>query len=224
MEFALRTLCDCNIKNEELAQKACKYIAKHADLEKGIPTIFFSSAQYPRAEHWQNSFATEPSFSRLTGLIGLLKWQGIDNPWLEKAVESCLENISSNIYEDAHTILTAFCLLECLPQTEYIRGLFLKLSNELYSSKFFRIDADSKQYGLSPLEFAPSSTSYCRRIFTEDLLLKHVEVLAAQQESDGGWQINWEPPGETARLEWRAYVTLKNLMILNSYKPYKLTL
>ncbi|KQY83266.1 hypothetical protein ASD24_13380 [Paenibacillus sp. Root52] len=77
MEFALRTLYDCNIKNEELAQKACKYIAKHADLEKGIPTILPSSAQYPRAEHWQNLFATEPSFSRLTGLIGLLKWQGI---------------------------------------------------------------------------------------------------------------------------------------------------
>lgn len=66
----------------------------------------------------------------------------IDNPWLEKAVESCLENISSNIYEDAHTILTAFCLLERLPHT----------------------------------------------------------------------------------LEWRAYVTLKNLMILNSYKRYKLTI
>ncbi|TMV50678.1 hypothetical protein FE783_08270 [Paenibacillus mesophilus] len=90
MEFALRVLYDCNIKDEELSQKACDYIAKHAVLKNGIPTIFSSSANYPRAEHWNNPLSAEPSFSRLTGLVGLLKWQGIKHLWLDKATEICL--------------------------------------------------------------------------------------------------------------------------------------
>jgi hypothetical protein len=42
-------------------------------------------------------------------------------------------------------------------------------------------------------------------------------VLESQQEEDGGWQIQWEPPSEMARLEWRAHKTLKSLITLGSY-------
>ncbi|MDQ0194605.1 hypothetical protein [Paenibacillus wynnii] len=218
VEFALRLLYDCNIKSEEIALNVCDYISKNADLESGIPTIFPSSSKYPRAEHWNAPNSINPSFSRLTGLVGLLKWQGIKNSWLDNAVEVCLENISSKSYEDAHTILTAFCLLESLPQSEFIRKLFRKLSIELFAAKFFRLHADSLGYGLSPLEFSPSPTSYCRSIFSKEIIDQHLRVLEFQQNDDGGWQIGWEPPGETAKYEWRAYLTLKSLMILNSYK------
>jgi len=222
MEFALRFLYDCNIKDEELSQKACDYISKHADLKKGIPTIFPSSANYPRAEHWSNPLSTEPSFSRLTSLVGLLKWQGIEHSWLDTATEICLEDIHAQAYDDAHTILTAFYLLESLPQSDYIKGLFQKLSKELITANFFCMDAASHSYGLSPLEFSPSPTSYCSSIFSDETILDHLKVLEHQQEDDGGWQIKWEPPGETARLEWRAYKTLKSLMILNSYNKINL--
>lgn len=222
MEFALRVLYDCKIRDEELSQRACEYISKNADLQKGIPAIFSSSANYPRAEHWNNLSSTEPSFSRLTGLVGLLSWQGIEDSWLDKATEICLHDISSRIYDDAHTILTSFLLLESLPQTEYIQGLYKKLSKELITSRFMRLDATSTDYGLSPLEFAQSSDSYCRGIFSDETILDHLKVLESLQDDDGGWQIEWEPPGETARLEWRAYKTLKSLMILKSYNKSEL--
>lgn len=217
MEFALSLLHDCGIKNSDLFYKSCDFVSKHADLQKGIPTIFASSQQYPRAGHWDHPLSTEPSFDRLTGLVGLLKWQGIDHAWLDLAAEACLNYISTNKYEDAHTILTSFCLLESLPQTPTIIRLFDKLSNELASANFLRMDPLSQNYGLSPLEFAPSPEAYCKRIFSEDTINQHLDVLVSQQEEDGGWNINWDPPGETARLEWRAIVTLKNLKILKEY-------
>lgn len=220
-EFALRLLYDCNIKDEEISLKACEYISNHADLAQGIPTICTSSENYPRAGHWKHPLSTEPSLDRMTGLVGLLKWQGINHSWLDKATEVCLDYISTKRYEDAHTILTSFCLLESLPQTEHIVGLFNKLSNELVTAKFLRMDACSQNYGLSPLEFAPTPTSYCRRIFSEDIIVQHLEVLKSQQVEDGGWQISWDPPGETAKFEWRAYVTLKNLLLLKWYDKLK---
>ena len=219
MEFALWTLYDCNIKELEMSFKACEYVSKHADLITGIPTIFESSIDYPHASHWDNSLSTQPSTDRLTGLVGLLNWQGINHPWLDLAVDSSLENILNKKNNDAHTILTSFCLLESLPQTEQIIQLFDKLSTELLTNaKFLRMDAYSQNYGLSPLEFAPSPSSYCNRIFSKDTIIQHLKVLMSQQSDDGGWLISWEPPSETAKLEWRARLTLKNLMLLERYK------
>lgn len=219
MEFALRTLYDCNITDLELSIRACEYISRHADLSSGIPTLSKSSINYPHAVHWDHPLSTEPSFDRLTGLVGLLKWQGINSPWLDAAVDVCLKNISTKKFEDAHTILTSFCLLESLPQTEQISQLYNKLSTELLTSaKFFRMDAYSQNYGLSPLEFAPSPSSYCNGIFSKDTIIQHLNVLESQQSDDGGWPISWEAPGETAQLEWRAWLTVKNLIVLERYK------
>ena len=145
----------------------------------------------------------------MTGLVGLLNWQGINHTWLDKAIEASLDYISVKRYDDAHTILTTFCLLESLPQTEQITRLYDKLSNDLAFAKYLRMDAYSENYGLSPLEFAPSPTSYCKKIFPEDIIIQHLEALKSQQDEDGGWHISWAPPGETAKFEWRAINTLK---------------
>lgn len=217
VEFALRTLYDCNIKDLEISQKSCEYISRHADLTSGIPSILASSGDYPRAEHWNNPLSAEPSFDRLTGLVGLLNWQGINDKWVETATEVCLDYISTKQFDDAHTILTTFCLLESLPQTEYVRGLYNKLSNDLMTARFLRLDVSSQNYGLSPLEFVPAPESYCKSIFSDEIIHQHLNLLVSQQDEDGGWNIRWEPPGDASKLEWRAYVTLKNLMVLKSH-------
>ncbi|WP_336771316.1 hypothetical protein [Paenibacillus sp. MMO-58] len=217
IEFGLRTLYEANIKEPELAGQLCKYVENNADLQAGIPTITASSSNYPRAAHWNYPSSDQPSFSRLTGLVGLLNWQGIHNPWLEQAVGICLNDISSSHYEDSHTIITAFCLLESLPQTVEVNKLFAKLSDELFKANYFCLEAPPQSYGLTPLDFAPASDSYCRRIFSDAVIDAHLNVLESEQAQDGGWKIQWEPPSEMARLEWRAYKTLKSLITLKSY-------
>lgn len=216
IEFALRILYDNNIRNADIAYKVCEYISKHADLEKGIVDIYPSSSEYPRAVHWDNPKSLEPSFSRLTGLVGLLSWQGIKHPWLDKAINVCLQDIARNKYSDSHTILNAFCLLESLPQTSETKELYNKLSQDLLDSNFFNM-TPSRTYGLTPLDFSPYPNSYCSRIFSESIIDSHLIDLESQQTVDGGWEIQWEAPGEMARLEWRAHKTLKNLMILKAY-------
>lgn len=217
IEFGLRTLYDANIRDSDLAYKVCDYVARNADLNKGIPTITASSGNYPRAEHWNNKINEQASFSRLTSIVGLLRWQGIQHPWLNKAVDICLNDISSTRYEDSHTILNAFCLLESLPQTDQIKIIYAKLSAELFQANSFCLEAPPRTYGLTPLDFSPTSDSYCRKIFSDETIQDHLKVLASQQEEDGGWQILWEPPGEMARLEWRSYKTLKSIIILEAH-------
>lgn len=218
VEFGLRILYDAKIQDPEIAYKVCDYVSRNADLKLGIATITATTSNYPRAEHWNNIQSSQASFSRLTSLVGLLNWQGIKHSWLEQAVDICLQDVISTRYDDSHTLLNAFCLLESLPQTEEIKRIYTKLTDELFQANFFCLEAPSRSYGLIPLDFAPASDSYCRRIFTDSIIHDHLKVLESQQEEDGGWQIQWEPPGEMARLEWRAYKTLKSLITLQSYK------
>lgn len=217
VEFALHTLYECNLRDVPLATKVCDFLAKHADLHQGIPTIFPSARQFPRAPHWHNPAAEAPSFDRLTGLVGLVHWQGVQHPWLEAAVAACLANVETAHYTDAHTILTAFCLIESLPQTAKVDALFQKLAQELSTANFFWAETPVTGYGLTPLHFAPTPHAYCRRLFTDAQIESHLQELAAQQEADGGWPIAWEPPSLMARCEWRAHRTVNALSTLRSY-------
>jgi hypothetical protein len=215
--FALNTLYECNLREPALASRACEFVASHADLTAGIPMIIPSSANYPRATHWNNPASARPSLQVLVGLVGMLNWQGISNPWLNKAVGACLEYIATTPYNDAHEIQTAFALLESLPQDEQVARLYAKFARELVTARFFIREVPITTYGLTPLEYAPTPDSYCRRLFSADQIESHLVELASQQQEDGGWPINWEPPSEMARLEWRARKTVQALSVLRAY-------
>ncbi len=217
VEFALRTLYDCHIRAPDLAYRACDFLAQHSDLAKGIPTLFSSSQLYPRAPHWSNPSNQQPSLDRLVGLVGMVNWQGITHPWLPAAVQACLKYIDSQHFDDAHTILTAFCLVESVSAERSFDAWFDKLSKELLAANFFNLDAPVKTYGLTPLDFAPSPDSFCRKIFTEAQIHAHLEDLLQRQQPDGGWPILWEPPSEMARQEWRAQKTVMALAVLRAY-------
>jgi hypothetical protein len=216
-EFALRTLYDCKLRDAGIALRCADFLAQHADLERGIPPIFPTSRLYPRAAHWDNPLSEQPSVDRLTSLVGLVNWQHFEHPWLKEAVEVCLQYIRTTLFDDAHTIHNAFCLLESVAEERSVDELFNKLAEELFASRFFCLDVPVKTYGLTPLTFAPSPNSYCQGLFSDAQIEAHLDDLEAHQQADGGWPITWEPPGKTALWEWRANWTLAALTILHAY-------
>jgi hypothetical protein len=217
LEFGLRTLYDCGLRAPDLAQGACIFLSQHADLEAGIPTLFPSALAYDHAPHWEAPSAREPSLDRLISLVGLLNWQRIEHPWLERAVGACLAHLARLPMEDAHTIQNGFCLLESVAETRDVSALFDRLADELTRASFFLAEAPISGYGLTPLHLAPTPDSYLRRLFGQEQIEAHLDDLLAQQQPDGGWPIAWEPPGETAALAWRAHRTLAALTTLRAY-------
>lgn len=217
VEFGLRTLYACQLRDTEIAGRVCEFLAHHADLEHGIPTLFPSSRNYPRAAHWNNQTAELPSWDRFTGLVGLVNWHGIHHPWLQHAVETCVGRLATTPLTDAHTILTAFCLLESLPSGTTTDTLFKKLANDLRAADFFSADAPVTGYSLTPLDFAPTPASYCRALFSDAQIEAHLNDLASTQDADGGWPISWEPPSGMAEWEWRACKTVSALVTLRAY-------
>jgi hypothetical protein len=216
VEFALRTLYEVNLRDEEIAKAACGFLRKFTNLNEGIPTIFPASRCFSRAVHWDNPTSELPSMERLCSLVGLLNWQKIDDDWLKEAVETCLKYISTNRNEDAHTIMNSFCLLESVENSRDVEHLFYKLKKELFTSQFFKLEV-KEGYGLTPLDFAPSPDAYCRKIFSDSQIDAHLNDLISSQSEDGGWQINWQPPSDLSKWEWRGFKTAHSLAILRAY-------
>lgn len=217
VEFALRVLYECRLRDAEIAQAACDFMARHSDLNQGIPTVFASSQAYPRAPHMNGPGVLQPSMDRLTGLVGLVNWHGISHPWLPEAIEACLQDLATTRYSDAHTIRTSFCLIESISRDRPVDELFDKLASDLLTADFFCLDAPIKTYCLTPLAYAPLPDSFCRRIFSDSQIESHLDDMLSHQETDGGWSIRWEPPGGMAKREWRAQQTVSALVTLRAY-------
>jgi hypothetical protein len=217
VEFGLRTLYDCQLRDLDMAYRVCDFISQYSDLTRGIPTLLPSSQPFPRADHMLHSGWLEPTMDRLVGLVGMLNWQGVQHPWLPKAVEACLVYLASAMYDDSHTILTAFCLLESVSKHRPVEQLYNKLAQDLLKANYFCLDVPIKTYGLTPLTFTPTPTSYCRRIFTDAQIEAHLDELISAQQPDGGWPILWNPPSEMARCEWRGQRTVMALVTLRAY-------
>ena len=217
MEFALHTLYECRLRDYEMAQRACDFLMRHADPERGVPTLLEGAAAAPRAAHWDSPSATEPWLPRIIGLVGMFFWPGVRHPWLRDAVQRSLDHIASTDFDDAHTLLTAFTLLDAVSAERDVSELFNKLAQALPSASHFIRDLPITGYGLTPLAFAPAPDAYCRPLFDDALIAAHLDALAAQQQADGGWPIAWEPPSPAAVLEWRAQRTVSALRTLRAY-------
>jgi hypothetical protein len=70
---------------------------------------------------------------------------------------------------------------------------------------------------VTPLHFAPTPDSFWRQLFDDRQLEGHLDRLLADQQSDGGWAITWEPPGAAATIEYRGMETLRALRVLKAY-------
>ena len=74
-------------------------------------------------------------------------------------------------------------------------------------------------YGLSPLEFAPTPTSFARPWFADEVIEVNLDHLEHEQQADGGWPIAWEPPSTAAHCDWRGIVTVQALEDPHRLRP-----
>ena len=74
VEFAMRTLYDSKLRDTELAYRVCDFMANRVDMQQGIPMVSQSAKLYAQAAHMNNPSVYQPSFDRLTSLVGLIAW------------------------------------------------------------------------------------------------------------------------------------------------------
>jgi hypothetical protein len=216
VEVALRALQSAGVRDPELAEGACAFLAAVAEEDGRVPIALSSMLGYPRAAHWTALDPPDDSPNPTAAIVGLLLYQGIDDPWLERATAWCWRRLERPI-DEAHTIRTALTFLQFAPDRARADALALRIAGEAHAARYFKATPGPDSYGITPLQLAPTPDAVGRAAFPEALLAAHLDDLLAGQADDGGWPIAWTPPGPGAAAEWRGVVTLEALQILRAY-------
>jgi hypothetical protein len=69
---------------------------------------------------------------------------------------------------------------------------------------------------MRPLDFAPFPGGPARSLFGPGVVEAELERLAAAQELDGGWRVDFGSFSPAAALEWRGHRTVNALVMLRA--------
>jgi hypothetical protein len=183
--------------------------------EGGVPFVLESVDEAPHAEWWVPT--GKASLNPTAGILGLLQKHDVQHPWISAAETYCWRALDDRLDDlgpdDAISVLT---LLEHARDRERAAAVVARLHPRIVD-ELAALDPATPGYVKSPLEFAPHPDRLARRFFDDATIEMHLAALAAKQEADGGWPITWRPPSPAAVSEWRAFMTIKWLDVLDNY-------
>jgi hypothetical protein len=215
LERALELLDEIDLFDSEIVAAGCDWLVSVSTDEGGVPFVLESVEDGPHAPWWE---PTGKAYVNPTaGIAGVLYKRAIDHSWLERATAFCwtaLERDFDGIGPDDAVSILAF--LEHVPDKDRAEAMFERLGKRIVD-ELVALDPGASGYVKSPLEYAPQPDRLGRRLFEDATIDAHLEALGAKQQEDGGWPITWEPPSAAAVHEWRGFVTLRVLGVLDDY-------
>jgi hypothetical protein len=216
-ELAFEILDEVGEFRPEIVQPCCNWLSGVTTEEGGVPFVLENVKEGPHAPWWKAT--GEASLNPTAGLVGLLQKHAVKHPWVAAATEYCWRCLEKSDLDrvgpdDAISIIK---FLEWAPERRRASVVWNVLG-EVIKSRLVSYDPDAAGYVKTPLDFATSPDGMAFRLFESDAISTHLEILAKRQQVDGGWPISWVPPSGTAIDEWRGFVTVKSLVILDKYK------
>jgi hypothetical protein len=215
VEHALQILDEVGRFTADVVTAACDWLESVSTAEGGVPFALATVAEGPHAPWWKATGEASPNPT--AGIAGLLHKHRVDHQWVASATDYCWRVLPERVDEigpdDAISVLT---FLEHAPDRDQAGRIFDRLG-ERVRTDLVALDPNAPGYVKSPLDFAPRPDRLARRVFENSAIDTHLDALVAKQQDDGGWPITWEPPGVAAVNEWRGFMTVKWLDVLDSY-------
>ena len=217
VEIAFEYLAAAQARGGLLASSACDWLASIAEPSGAVPIVLPSISGYPRAAHW-NALKYPPAVNPTAAIAAHAHRLGVSHAWLDRATEYCLAELEAGrVRPEAHSLLAMTKLVEVVsdrPRAEAAAGC---IAAALPQAAYVKIDPESSDYGVTPLDFSPTPETMARAWFSDDLIESHLTCLESAQQADGGWPISWQPPSEASRWEWRGIRTLSAVRTLAAH-------
>jgi hypothetical protein len=138
------------------------------------------------------------------------------HPWLARATSCCLAAIDA--LEDApaaYELAFAVRFLDSVHDREGAAPTLLAgLGEYVPRDGRLRVTGGLADETLRPVDFAPEPGRPARTLLDEAAVAADLERLAAEQDEDGGWSVDFQSYSPAAALEWRGYTTVRALSVL----------
>ena len=136
------------------------------------------------------------------------------HPWLAAATEYCLAAIEALDVPHAHELSYALQFLDVIATSDASASSLLdKLATLIPPDGSLHVEGGTEHEALRVLDYAPRPGTPLRVLLPQDVVDADLERLAGQQQTDGGWIVDYNSFSPVAALEWRGYVTVRAVSI-----------
>ena len=138
------------------------------------------------------------------------------HPWLARATSCCLAAIGElEAAPAAYELAFAVRFLDAVHDRDGAApGLLARLGQFVPSDGRLRVVGGLPDEALRPVDLAPEPGRPARTLLDAAAVAADLERLAAEQEGDGGWSVDFQSYSPAAALEWRGYATVRALSVL----------
>ncbi|SDF99469.1 hypothetical protein SAMN05660662_4082 [Blastococcus aurantiacus] len=144
-----------------------------------------------------------------------------EHPWLARATAYCLGAVGV-LDADAHAMELAFAVqfLDAAGRaggaSEEARSLLDRLAPLVPADGLLHVAGGAEDEFMRPLDFAPMPGGPARELFAPAVVEAELDRLAAEQQDDGGWTVDFDSYSSAATLEWRGHRTVDALVLLRA--------
>jgi len=216
IEIALHILDTINAMDDPMVERTCDYLLTITTPEGGVPYALPSVNAYPHAAWWTVEDNPPASLNPTAAIAGLLLKHGIQHPWIETTSQFCWREIAATDSTEFHTLMPAITFLEHVPDRTRAERELQRIAARLSQPGVLELNPHAEGYVQKPLDWAVTPQSFCRRLFDDETIEKHLAALANRQRRDGGWPISWDPISPAVEIEWRGRITIEILRTLGA--------
>jgi hypothetical protein len=139
------------------------------------------------------------------------------HPWLARVTKCCLAAIDAiEAAPAAYELAFAVRFLDAVYDRDgAAQALLARLGGYVPRDGRLRVTGGLADEALRPVDLAPEPDRPARALLDEEAVATDLERLAAEQEEDGGWSVDFQSYSPAAALEWRGYATVRSLAILH---------
>jgi len=204
------------------AVELCEWLTTASLPDGGLPFALPVTDPAGCAPFWASADPTVPSL-QITAYVAAAAHRVAahdpavaGHPWLTRAGEYCLGAIEA--MDDQPHALALTAALQFLDAAHDSRPeaapLLERLRKHIPADGLLPVGGGTEDEMMRPLDFAPYPDRPVRALFTAETIATELERLVDQQQDDGGWRVDFRSYSPAAVLEWRGYMTVRAVSIL----------
>jgi hypothetical protein len=207
-----------------MAADLCDWLGSVSLPGGGLPFAFAISDPAGSASFWVAAEPETPSLFITSAVCGAAHRVAehdpavAGHPWLESATSYCMQEIRA-LREPPFAIAFRFVLqlLDAIHGKHPDAAAELeRLGGTLPESGTLPVSGGAEGERLTPLDITPRPERPLRALFSPDAVAADLDLVAAGQKPDGGWEVDFRSFSPAATLEWRGYRTVWALTVLRS--------
>ncbi|MGW1430186.1 hypothetical protein ACWD6K_16445 [Streptomyces sp. NPDC002431] len=208
--------------------RVCRFLTEVSTKEGALPALLPAQRGYPAAP-FIPIVDHPPAELLATGpVVGLLHRNAVWHAWLFRATDFCWAAVEALDRSHPYEIEAALAFLDGAPDRARAEAAADRLGRLVRDQRLVVLDPERRaEYPVAPgyapgeqhfpYDYARTPDSLARRWFTDEELSRSLDHLAAAQQADGGWPVNWRQWAPGTALEGRPLVTLRALLTLRAH-------